>query len=177
MDPLVVRLRTFHEEDLSYFDRFANDRAFSEPFEWAGFTSPQTWRHRWTEERLLGKSPYFLAVARVDNDSFVGCVDWRHDERAGPGVWEIGILLAPEFRGRGAGTDAQHQLVDYLFSTTPCHRIWAGTEVDNIAEQRSLERVGLLREGCLRGHHFRDSRWRDSYIYGVTRPDWQSSPS
>ena len=51
-----------------------------------------------------------------------------------------------------------------------------GTEVENIAEQRALERAGLLREGCLRGHNFRDGQWRDSYIYGITRNDWNTRP-
>lgn len=173
MNRLAVRLRPYEEQDLVYFDRFATEREFSEPFEWIGFTSAETWKRRWHEERLLGKSPYCLVVAAVDDNSYVGDVNWRQDERSGPGVWEIGILLAPEYRGRGAGTDAQRPLVDYLFSTTPCHRIWAGTEVENIAEQRALERVGFTREGCLRGHHFRDGQWRDGYIFGMTRPDWQ----
>ena len=46
--------------------------------------------------------------------------------------------------------------------------------MENVAEQRALERIGLLREGCrcLRGHHFCDGRCRDSYIYGITRNDW-----
>jgi len=76
-------------------------------------------------------------------------------------------------RGRGAGTAAHRLLVDYLFATTPTHRIWAGTEVENIAEQRALERSGFRKEGLLRGHHFRDGRWRDSFIYGLTRDDHQ----
>jgi RimJ/RimL family protein N-acetyltransferase len=45
--------------------------------------------------------------------------------------------------------------------------------VENIAEQRALEGAGLVREGCVRGQHFRDGRWRDSYIYGITRNDWK----
>ncbi|MGH9258372.1 MAG: GNAT family N-acetyltransferase [Acidimicrobiales bacterium] len=175
MEPLAVRLRPFEEGDLWYFDRWANDREFSAPFEWGGFTSPESWRRRWHDDRLLGASPYCLVIAAVDDDSFVGSVDWRQNDRPGPGVWEIGILIVPEYRGRGAGSEAQRQLVDYLFSTTPCHRIWAGTEIENIAEQHALERAGLLREGCVRGAHFRDGRWRDSYIYGITRNDWRHS--
>ena len=45
--------------------------------------------------------------------------------------------------------------------------------MENIAEQRALERAGLVCEGCVRGQHFRDGRWRDSYIYGITRNDWK----
>jgi RimJ/RimL family protein N-acetyltransferase len=173
MEPLVVRLRPFEEGDLWYFDRAAKEREFSAPFEWSGFTSPESWRRRWREEGLLGATPYCLAVAAVHDDSVVGLVDWGQNERWGAGVWEIGALIVPEYRGRGAGTEAQRQLVDYLFSTTACNRVWAGTEVENIAEQRALERAGLVREGCARGQHFRDGRWRDSYIYGITRNDWK----
>jgi RimJ/RimL family protein N-acetyltransferase len=172
MDPLAVRLRPFDEADLSCFDRWADDPDYS-PLEWHGFSSAEPWRRRWQEDRLLGASPYCLVVAAVEDSSFVGWVDWRQCDRSGPGVWEIGVLIDPECRGRGAGTAAQRLLVDYLFSTTPCHRVWAGTEVANIAEQRALERVGLVREGCARGAHYRNGEWRDSYVYGITRDDWQ----
>ena len=56
-------------------------------------------------------------------------------------------------------------------ATTPAHRIWAGTEADNVAEQRSLENCGFRREGVLRGAQFRDGDWRDAVVYGVLRGD------
>jgi ribosomal-protein-alanine N-acetyltransferase len=171
VEPLSVRLRPFEEGDLWFFDRVATDRQFTEPFEWGGFTSAESWRRRWREDGLLGSSPFCLAITTVEDDSLIGVVDWRQNDRPGAGVWEIGVVIMPEHRGRGVGTAAQRQLVDYLFSTTPCHRVWAGTEVENIAEQRAIERAGLRREGCLRGHHFRDGEWRDSYIYGIIRDD------
>ena len=171
MEPMTVRLRPFIEADLVMFDREAIDPQYAAPFEWFGFTSSEPLRRRWRDEGLLGASPYYLAVATTDTDERVGLVNWRATERAGPGVWEIGIVLDPQMRGRGAGTTAQRLLVDYLFSTTAAHRIWAGTEVDNIAEQRCLERCGFRQEGRLRGHHFRDGQWQDSFIYGITRPE------
>jgi RimJ/RimL family protein N-acetyltransferase len=175
MDPLPVRLRPFTESDLVLFDQYANDRELSEPFEWLGFTSSKPFRRRWQEDRLLGSSPYCLAVAAMDGDASVGWVDWRQNDRPGPGVWEVGVLIVPEMRGRGAGTAAQDILVKYLFSTTTAHRIWAGTEVDNVAEQRALERCGFRQEGRLRGAHFRDGQWRDSLIYGITRDDMRGA--
>ena len=81
------------------------------------------------------------------------------------------MLVVPEFRRRGVATQAQRILVDYLFATTTAHRIWAGTEVENVGEQIALERSGFRREGVLRGAHFRDGGWRDSVIFGVVRDD------
>jgi RimJ/RimL family protein N-acetyltransferase len=49
--------------------------------------------------------------------------------------------------------------------------VWAATEVENIAEQRALERSGFSQEGRLRATHFRDRQWRDTFIYGIVRDD------
>jgi RimJ/RimL family protein N-acetyltransferase len=168
---LEVRLRPFDEADLEMCDRSVTDPDFVGPFEWVGFGVPQQYRRRWQDDRLLGASPYNLVVATAADGSPVGWVNWRDTDRAGPGVREIGVLIVPDMRGRGAGTGAHSLLVDYLFATTTTNRIWAGTEVDNIAEQRALEHCGFVQEGRLRGHHFRDGHWRDSFIYGLTRDD------
>lgn len=67
------------------------------------------------------------------------------------------------------GTEAQRQLVQYLFAHTLVIRVEADTEVDNIAEQRALEKVGFTREGVLRSVVFRDGQWRDGVRYGILR--------
>ncbi len=109
----------------------------------------------------------FLAVA-LEDGSCIGWVNWRPGRF---GVLEIGCAVLPEHRGQGHGTEAQRQLVDYLFSVLPIHRLEAATEVDNIAEQRALERVGFSREGVRRAGRFRNGSWRDGVLYGMLRDD------
>ncbi|MDH3684497.1 MAG: GNAT family N-acetyltransferase [Acidimicrobiia bacterium] len=171
MEQVDIHIRPFEEPDLWIMDRDATDPEFGGPFEWVGFRSSHDYRQRWQEDQLLGKSPYNLCVALQENDTAVGWVNWRETDRAGPGSWEIGVLIVPDMRNRGIGTIAQSLLVDYLFAHTTTHRIWAGTEADNIAEQRALERCGFRQEGLLRGHHFRNGEWQDSYVYAITRPE------
>jgi len=165
-----VRLRPFREEDLDVFVRSATEPEFSLPFEWSGYRSVPRLRTRWEEDWFLEKDPHNLAVAEGDGPA-VGLVMWQ-DPKFGGTVgknWEIGILLAPEVRGRGVGTEAQRLLVDHLFSTTPVQRLSAWTEVDNLAEQRALERCGFEREGVLREGGFRGGAWRDLCLYGRLR--------
>jgi RimJ/RimL family protein N-acetyltransferase len=81
------------------------------------------------------------------------------------------VLLAPEHRGKGAGTAAQRLLVEHLFATTPVHRLSAHTEPANVAEQRCLEKCGFRREGLLRQAGFRGGAWRDVFVYGRLRSD------
>src|SRR5205823_2334622 len=140
--------RPFQKDDLDLLRRFALEPAFSAPFEWTGYRSPEDLRRRWEEDTLLIKDPRYLAVAEDDRPA-MGWVIWRDASPVwGPpaGVFEIGIILAPEHRCRGVGSEAQRLLANHLFDTTTTHRLFALTEADNAAEQKALEKAGFKRE-------------------------------
>ena len=171
---LSVCLRPVREADLDLFARFATDPEFSEPFEWGGFRWAEGYRERWSRDGFLEEDPHLLIVAD-DDDTALGWVMFRDPQfggRRGLGTWETGILLAPEHRGRGAGTAAQCQLAEYLFANTPAHRLTANTEVDNLREQRALEKAGFEREGVLRRAGYRGGAWRDLVVYARLRDDF-----
>ena len=112
-------------------------------------------------------------MAHPDEErAFAGFVVWRAVELSGPVVcYNIGILLLPKERGQGLGSAAQCLLADYLFCTTLANRVEAGTEAENIAEQRALEKAGFQREGLHRGRGFRDGRMVDGITYARLRAD------
>jgi RimJ/RimL family protein N-acetyltransferase len=111
-----------------------------------------------------------LAVDRTP----IGTVGW-HKVVNGPNpesaAWNIGISLVPEARGHGYGAEAQRQLAAYLFETTRVNRVEASTDVDNLAEQRSLEKAGFAREGIQRGSQFRAGAYHDLILYSRLRDD------
>jgi RimJ/RimL family protein N-acetyltransferase len=169
--PRAVRLRPVEELDLDALQRFDVEPAMSEPFQWRGFRDPRSRRRRWEHDGYLGDDDSMLVVADAAG-SFMGIVVWSWLATPGPrGCLQIGILLVPEHRGRGVGTEAQRLLVDYLFSTTAANRLEATTEVDNVAEQRALEKAGFTQEGLLRGRGFVRGGWRDGFIYSRLRAD------
>ena len=63
----------------------------------------------------------------------------------------LGVRLLAEHRGRGIGTTAQRQLIDLFFRHTTAHRVEAGTDVENHAEQHVLEKLGMTRDGISPG--------------------------
>lgn len=67
----------------------------------------------------------------------------------GSRAMNIGISLVEEYRGIGIGAVAQHLLAEELHRQGFV-RVEAGTDVSNIAEQRSLEKAGFVYEGTLR---------------------------
>ncbi|HEU5474506.1 MAG TPA: GNAT family protein [Actinophytocola sp.] len=166
-----VRLRPVAEEDLDHLERMLADPEAIGEFNWAGFRDPRFWRTGWQENRLLGAPRWTLMVETLDGER-VGFVNWR---LTNPGsafeCVEFGLALWPQWRGQGLGTEAQRLLVNYLFAHTTQNRVQAGTSIDNIAEQRALERAGFTREGVLRGAAFRNGAWHDEVIYGMVRSD------
>lgn len=167
-----LTLRAFREEDLGFLERLDTDPAALGAFEWFGFRDVRTRRRRWEEDGFVGSDSTALAVVAT-NGTLIGIGSWRAVHRGGsPGVcFEIGLALLPEYRGQGLGTAAQRLLVDYLFRFTTVHRLEAGTDADNVAEQKALERIGFTREGVLREVAFRDGTWRDTVIYALLRDD------
>ena len=167
---LRITLRPVEQSELPEVTRIYTDPTWPGEYQWFGFrpAKAREVERRWAEDGLIGGPVSILAVA-LEDGTCVGVVSWRPVGETGN--LEIGIWVHPEHRGRRIGTEAQRQLVDYLFATTPVHRLQAGTEVDNVPEQRALERVGFQREGVLRGYGFRDGRWRDGVMYGLLRDD------
>ena len=166
-----VALRPVREDDLPMLEELTQDPDKAGEFEWFGWSDLRRWRRGWDENGLI--SPEGGTLIATHGDQRLGLVNWRRQSITVPSsyCWEIGIILLPEARGRGYGTQAQRMLARYLFAHTTVHRIWAGTEVDNIAEQRALEKAGFIPEGITRATGWRDGAWRDGVIYSLLRTD------
>ena len=118
-----------------------------------------------------------LLVSVTDADGVAGVagsVSW-HQVAYGPTIgsfaWNFGIGLAPTCQGHGVGTVAQRLLAEWLLATTPLDRVEASTDVQNVAEQRSLEKAGFTREGVLRQAQARADGRHDLCSYSLLRID------
>jgi RimJ/RimL family protein N-acetyltransferase len=165
-----ISLRPVRESDIPLLESLLQDPEMTGEYGWFGWFDLRRWRRGWDENGLIGPDGGTLIVDR--DGERLGLVNWRrHQTTPAAHGWEIGIALIPEARGHGFGTQAQRLLARYLFAHTTVHRIWAATEVGNLAEQRALEKAGFSREGVLRGIGWRDGAWRDGVIYSLLRTD------
>lgn len=106
--------------------------------------------------------------------TLAGSVGWhalQHGPTSSARALNIGITLLPQHRGRGLGTAAQAAFAEYLFATTLIERLEAGTDVQNVAEQRALEKAGFSREAVARHAQFRAGEWHDLVMYSRLRGD------
>ena len=123
---------------------------------------------------LLAEDRGNLIVEVVADGWPIGTVSW-HAELYGPNLesqaWNIGINLIPDARGHGFGGEAQRLLAERLFASSRANRVEAMTDVENVPEQRALEKAGFVREGVIRGAQFRAGAWHDLVVYALLRRD------
>ena len=167
-----VRLRDVTLADADLLDAWNAD---GERSEFNDFGQP----HSPTPRDVLADGPLrndrngVLIVETVAGEP-IGTVSW-HRVGYGPppssDAWNCGIELRSAAQGHGYGTEAQRLLADWLFDNPPVNRVEASTDVENVAEQRSLEKAGWVREGIQRGAQFRAGAYHDLVTYSRLRTD------
>ncbi|MFC4011892.1 GNAT family N-acetyltransferase [Nonomuraea purpurea] len=167
---MTISLRPVEEVDLPFLNRLTSDPDSTGDFQWYGWLNPHRLRRLWEDDGLLGDDKSYLIIVAGDDD--VGFLAWTKVPTTKVSYcWSIGLIVAPEHRGKGYGTQAQKLIVRYLFDHSTANRVEASTEITNVAEQRALEKAGFTREGVLRGVGFRAGQWRDGVLYSVIRSD------
>ena len=176
-DPPRVRLRDITLADADMLDAWNADAATGGKFNDFGIPGEPVDRAVLARGPLRNERNGILIVERLSDLEALGSVGW-HKVRYGPNpesdAWNIGIELLPEARGHGYGVEAQAQLGTYLFERTGVNRVEAQTDIENVAEQRALDKAGFQREGVARGTQFRAGRYHDLVTYSILRGDRQA---
>jgi RimJ/RimL family protein N-acetyltransferase len=168
-----VRLRPVSSVDIPLL---SGSEPGDDPFGFYGFTATNALERRFAADGLISDDMATLVVEDGDGvvAGFVGWSATRHGPASTARALNIGISLLPQHRGHGLGTAAQTALAEYLFDNTLIERLEAGTDADNLAEQRALEKSGFRREGVARHAQYRAGRWRDLVMYSRLRGDGRS---
>lgn len=172
-DQPCVRLRDVTIDDLELLEAWETTEMRGE-FNEFGMPPRSPLRDAVARGPLRSERNGMLIVERLADGRPIGTVSW-HAVWYGPNAesrgWNVGIALIPDGRGQGHGAEAQRLLADELFATTSVNRIEASTDVENVAEQRSLEKAGYVREGIQRGAQFRAGAFHDLVTYSRLRDD------
>lgn len=91
------------------------------------------------------------------------------------GVGEIGVFIHPDFWNNGYATEAAKMTLKWAFTRGHAHRIQGSCWVKNAASIRVLKKLGLRKEGRLRGVAKVGDELQDDFLFGATVADWVSS--
>ncbi|MGN6723059.1 MAG: GNAT family N-acetyltransferase [Marmoricola sp.] len=169
-DPSAVRLRPRSEADLDTLFAIAADL---ETWEERTEDPPRVLTRAQFDERLASNA---AREARGEAVSFVVDVDgvavgsaslFSFDFLARHA--EAGIVLAAGARGRGIGTAAIIQLVEFGFVRRNLRRIHLQAIESNVAAIRAYEKAGFVIEGRQREHAWVRGRYEDTVRMGILR--------
>ncbi|MER5357336.1 GNAT family protein [Streptomyces sp. NPDC002785] len=90
------------------------------------------------------------------------------------GTADVELMLAPQHRGHGYGTDALDALTDLAFGELPMYRLQAVTHTDNAAALAVLGRSGFVQEGIRRSACLHRGRRHDVAVLSLLRPEWEA---
>ncbi len=110
--------------------------------------------------------PYMITLK--ESSEVIGMID----PRIQPPQMGIGYGLARVHWGRGYMPEATRAVIDWAFQQPSIYRVYATTDVENVASQHVLEKVGMQCEGLLRKYILHPNISdvpRDSYIYAIIK--------
>lgn len=166
-----VTLRPRSEEDFEVLFQIAGELATWEERS-AATPAPldrETFKARMAhiDAGKTGKSVRF--VIEVD-DAAVGSVSlFEFDELARHA--EVGIALVPEARGKGIGTAAILQIIEFAFVRCNLRRVHLQVIASNLGAIRAYENAGFVLEGRLRQHAWVRGTYEDIVVMGILRSE------
>ena len=174
MSESAVRLRPVERSDLDVLAKWTNDPVHNSEYNFFGFQFAGQLEEEFNKNGLLDARGGALVIVELETDEVMGSIGYFQTPY-GPNresqVYNLGITLSPDHRGKGYGTEAQRLFAAYLFSSYAIMRVQASTDVENIAEQRALEKAGFIREGVMRKAQWRAGEWHDLVMYSKLRGD------
>ena len=115
-----------------------------------------------------GETRFPYVITLKGNGNVIGIIDPRIE---GTKVG-VGYGAARAYWGRGYVPEATGAIIDWAFEQPTIFRVYATTDVENVASRRVLEKVGMQCEGVLHKyilHPNISNIPRDSYMYAITK--------
>jgi RimJ/RimL family protein N-acetyltransferase len=156
-----TRLRALERDDLAVVVNWLNDPETRRTLaSWRPLS--MTDENRWFDHVSGSQNDYVFVIEALDGDKprtagscGVHEIDWKN--RTGI----VGIVLSPQERGKGLGTDAMYTLVKYLHGEMGLNHVELEVFPTNAAGVKSYESIGFVKEGIRRGAYFRDGKFID----------------
>ena len=120
---------------------------------------------------LIDSDDSNVFVVEVDGQ-VVGGLSYYEEPAADYRHPSVDIFLAPQWHGKGIGTDAVRTMVRHLIHDLGHHRLSIDPAADNTKAIRAYERVGFRRVGIMRDYERGlDGTWHDGLLMDLLPRD------
>jgi RimJ/RimL family protein N-acetyltransferase len=172
-----LTLRRFRVADGEVVERLLNDREIASNTRSIDYPYPKGAASIWIDSQFSkwesGDCSAF-AICQRQTDQLIGGIGLEI-EKSNHNA-ELGYWLGREFWNQGYCTEAARVILDHGFDQLGLHRIHCHYLTRNPASGRVMEKIGMKREGLLRGHARKWGVFEDVVIYGMLATDPRTSP-
>lgn len=171
-----LRLRAFVPADAPAVQRLAGDRRVADTTLSIPHPYPDGAAEAWIATHapawVAGTQLTYAVTARADG-TLLGAVGLALEPEHASA--ELGYWIAVPEWGRGYATESAAALCEHAFAVLGIHRIQARHLLRNPASGRVMQKLGMRREGVLRGALRKWDRFEDVAIYAVLAPEWRTA--
>ncbi len=167
-----LKLRAFTLEDADIFERLIAPREVTDGTLSFPHPVPEGWgveRINRMLERIASGEHVEFAICSSLTGELIGGIGLSITARHRRG--HLGYWFGVDHWGRGYATEAAQAVLRYGFEVLDLHRIEAAHWPRNPASGRVLTKIGMQREGVMRGDLLKDGRFEDSVLYAILATD------
>lgn len=121
-----------------------------------------------------GRTDRFDAVIEVDGIP-CGTIGLLSIDRKNSKAEYYIAMGETQLKGKGVSTWASKLILDYAFFELGLNRVYLFTETENVPAQKLFEKVGFVKEGCLKNDIASHGRFVDRFVYGLCKEDYRKA--
>ena len=137
-------------------------------------TIPHPYLDGMAEDWISKHNEWFEQVDAVDwaielkeTKKLVGCVSLAIDKSNSRA--EIGYWVGEEFWGNGYCSEAAVEAIRYGFDIFSLNKISSRHMAENPGSGRVMQKAGMLQEGYLKQHMYKNGKFVDVVVYGILK--------
>lgn len=125
---------------------------------------------RYIMRQYRNNEPSSWGIEHKESGHLIGTIGymwWNRENRSA----EVGYSLSRKHWNQGLMTEALRAVLRFGFEDMNLHRIEAQHETTNPASGKVMEKVGMQKEGILRGRLYNKGKFVDVALYAILRGD------
>ncbi|MDQ0269655.1 RimJ/RimL family protein N-acetyltransferase [Cytobacillus purgationiresistens] len=111
---------------------------------------------------------YELAITDKNSGQLYGAIAISNHKQYKNG--EIAYWIGEEYWGNGYGTEAAKAMIEFVFKEKNYHRVYARHFKSNPASGKIMKKCGMIYEGTLKDHIYKNDSFEDMVYYGIINP-------
>ena len=167
-----IILRKLELNDYDNYLEYVTDEKISKQFNFHHTAeSAKTRLEDLVEKYTQDNKPFVWAIASKSDNEFIGIISLDSKSFTNK-HFSLACGIREKFRGNNYCYYACKTLIDYIFNNFDMHRLELAHNIDNIASQKTIERLGAKYEGTARESKFYDGGFKDRKIYSILKDEW-----